>query len=473
MVELLNSFPDFSGSFGDKRLEKRAASVLSKLVTGRNSSIRKVSGTAAEQKAFYRLLDNPRFSEEGIERSMIQRCSELCTDRHVLCIQDSSEVNLSAHQGRLQPDSGVGRTAKAGMLGFMLHACLVVDADKQSALGYSYAHTWHRPLQGPDRHEREYQQLPVEQKESYKWIAATEQSRQLLDAARQITIVADREADMYDLFGRYAAVPGGVHLVVRSKSDRFINDGQLKVQQYLTSQPVKATPTFTLYGDIRKGIVQRTVTLELKWATIHLRKPSSCKDTALPQQVPVTVVEAREQGQTKGICWRIYTTHSVTTASQAQQVLQWYKQRWYIEQVFRLLKLQGFRIESSQLEKGWSVRKLTLLALLAVVRIMQMMIAYEDDREQEITDAFSQQEQNCLAMLNQKLQGQTALLANPHPVTSLKWATWIIARLAGWKGYTSQRKPGPILLHTGLTKFYQLFEGWTLAQDFFKDVGTQ
>ena len=98
MVELINSFPDFSGSFGDKRIEKRASEALHKLRRGRNSSIRQVTESQAEQKSFYRLFNNEKFSEKAIEQSIVNRSGQLCKDRHVLCIQDTTEFNLSGQQ---------------------------------------------------------------------------------------------------------------------------------------------------------------------------------------------------------------------------------------------------------------------------------------------------------------------------------------------------------------------------------------
>src|SRR5215207_1915045 len=98
MVELINSHPDFTGSFGDKRIEKRAAAVLSKLTQGRNSSLRQITKDEAEQKSFYRLFNNESFSEEAIEQSIVRRCGELCKARHLLCIQDTTEFNLEAQR---------------------------------------------------------------------------------------------------------------------------------------------------------------------------------------------------------------------------------------------------------------------------------------------------------------------------------------------------------------------------------------
>ena len=161
MAELTSSFPDFSGSFGDKRIAKKATQVLQKLTLGRSSSLRQITESESEQKSFYRLFNNESFSEEGIEQSIINRCSELCTGRHLLCIQDTTEFNLTRQKGRIKKGSGIGKTTKEGIVGFMLHSSLVIDADTSSALGYSYIRTWDRKEETPDRHIRKYKELQV------------------------------------------------------------------------------------------------------------------------------------------------------------------------------------------------------------------------------------------------------------------------------------------------------------------------
>lgn len=475
MSERINSFPDFSDSFGDNRIGKRANQALHQLLQGRNSSIRQISQNPADQKGFYRLMHNENFSEEKIEASIVKRCGELCKGRHVICLEDSSEFNEESHRGRIKADSGVGKTTKKGILGFMLHACLVIDADRSTALGYSYINLWHRPENIPNDDKRTYQRRPIEEKESNKWIKATEQSRKELSSARQVTIVADREADIYDLFGRYVGTD--LQLLIRSKSDRLVNENKERLTDYLNSLPEQHSYSIEVRREIRKGIEKRKAELGLKWSTVTLLKPASCNDKTLASQVTLTVIEVKEkgkpQGKGKAIYWRLYTTHTVESVADAIEIIEWYKQRWHIEQLFRLLKLQCFQIESSQLESGWAIRKLTMLAMLASLRVMQMMLAYEDEGEQPLDEVFTQGEQLCLAQTNKKLEGGTEKLSNPHQPQTLKWATWVIARLGGWKGYASQRKPGPVVLHRGLIKFYQLYEGWLMAQDFFKDVGTQ
>jgi hypothetical protein len=462
MVELINSFPDFTGAFGDKRIDKRAMQVLQTLTKGRSSSIRQVSSSEAEQKSFYRLFNNESFSEEKIRSSIVNRCGSICFGRHLLCIQDTTEFNLSGQAGRVKDKTGLGKTTKDGILGFMMHSSIVVDASKGSALGYSYIKVWDRKAETPDRHERKYQQLPIAEKESYKWIEASKNSKELLSQAQTITIVADRESDIYDMI---AAIPDQkTHLLIRSNTDRKIVGGGTLTEHLNAKQEIHFYD-LKVRGDIRKNIEKHTAIMELKWSKVSLLKPGGCNDKGLPISTALYVVEAQEQNKPGGIYWRILTTHAVSCAEEAMQIIEWYKQRWYIEQVHRLLKTEGFKIERTQLEQGWAIRKLTLLAMMAVLRVVQMMLAYDDDNEQPVNEVFTEEEQQCLQMINEQVQGKTEKLKNPSKSKTLKWATWIIARLGGWKGYASSRKPGPIIFQKGLVKFYHMYQGWLLFKN--------
>lgn len=470
MQEIVKSFPDFSGKFGDKRIDKKALEVLRTLTRGRNSSIRQVTQTDAEQKSFYRLFNNDSFSEEKIKESIVERCGELSFGRHLLCIQDTTEFNLTNQIGRIKPNSGLGKTTKEGILGFMMHSCIVIDSVNESALGYSHIKLWDRPEETLNRHHRNYKKLAITEKESNKWLEASNASKKLLSKASSITIITDREGDIYDLL---SSIPDErTNLIIRSSTDRKIQGGE-NLSDHLKKKEDGFNYQLKIRGDVRKNIEKRTVEMVLKWSKISILKPSSCMDKSLPKQTELYVVEAKERGKEKGVYWRILTTHAITNSSEAIQIIEWYKQRWYIEQVHRLLKTEGFRIEKTQLEKGWAIRKLTLLAMMAVLRILQMMIAYEDDNEQAIEDMFGQDEQQCLLMINEKMQGETEKLKNKNKPNTVKWAAWIIARLGGWKGYHLSRKPGPIVFQKGLVKFYNMYEGWMMFKNNYDFVSTQ
>jgi len=158
----------------------------------------------------------------------------------------------------------------------------------------------------------------------------------------------------------------------------------------------------------------------------------------------------------------LLTTKEVTTIDQAMKIVQTYKFRWYIEQLHRLLKKEGFKIESSELESGYSIRKLTLIAMIAALKILQLMVANVSNEEQSIDYVFNEKEVECLQKVNDKKESKTDSQKNPYKEKTIKWAYWIIGRSGGWKANNKQRKAGPITLQKGLIRFYDIYEGWIL-----------
>jgi hypothetical protein len=199
---------------------------------------------------------------------------------------------------------------------------------------------------------------------------------------------------------------------------------------------------------------------------VTLQRPQSAKTEGLPDTLNLSAVEVREVNATvkDSICWRLLTTKKVEAYEQALNIINDYKKRWYIEQLHRLIKKQGYQIESSELESGWAIRKLFVLVLNTALRVMQLYLAYGKEESQPTAEVFSETEILCLEMIEKKYITKTEKASNPFPKEKLAWASWIIARLGGWKGNSKQRRAGPILLKRGIDKFDMIFEGWKLAQ---------
>jgi hypothetical protein len=241
---------------------------------------------------------------------------------------------------------------------------------------------------------------------------------------------------------------------------------------YLSSQPLAGSYSIEIVKDIRKGVESRTAQVEVRFCPVTLLKPKNNHRRELASQVTLYAVEVREvDANEKGpILWRILTSHTIGSYEQARAIVDKYRSRWHIEQLFRLLKKKGFNIESSEIENGWAIRKLTVMALNAALRVMQLLLARDNINSQPIEQVFSKEEIECLQMLNAKPDGDTEKTKNRNDPQKLCWATWIIAKLGGWKGYERKRPPGPITLKKGLDKFSNIFEGWLLARSTFQDV---
>ena len=399
---------------------------------------------------------------------MTNRCSKHVKGRHLIVIQDSSSFNLNNHYYRLKKDSGLGTIEDNFNLGFFMHASLVMDAFTEAMLGFSDVQLWHRVYDDPDRESR-ISKLPIEQKESYKWIRACERTKEKFSEAQSITFVEDRDGDIYEQFVRVA--DSNTNFVIRSCKDRRLADDS-KLYETLHNAKVCGHYIITVAGDRRQKKVKRRARIDVKFKRVSIRRSKQCINKEIADSIDLFAVQAEERsynGKDK-ICWRLLTTHHVSGMEDAINIIECYRKRWYIEQLFRLLKKQGFGIEESELESGWAIRKLSVLALNAVLRVMQLMHACDEETAQPIDEVFTSQEQNCLVHINQQMKG---IKSNPYHQNSLLWAKWIIARLGGWKGYKSERVPGPITLKRGLDNFNQIFNGWCLALKLYEDVGTQ
>jgi hypothetical protein len=459
----------FEKSFCDKRLENRGNEFIRSLFLRGAHSIRQISPSSAHQKAYYRFLENEQTTEQEIVRAIAKRCGSSIAGRVVLSIQDTSEINLYSHKNRIKHDQTIGLTnAARNGLGFMIHPSIVVDAVNCFPYGYGHIHLFNRALQREPKDRRDkhgYKKLDIEDKESNKWLLSSQATKESLKEAAMVIIVQDREGDIYEQF---ATIPDEkTHLLIRAKSDRSLPEGK-KLFSKVAVCEVAGTYSFEVAGDKRKGQQKRTANMEVRFTEVELKNPSRTAKDAAPT-VKLNCVEAREVGAISktGVCWRLLTTLPVTTLQEAMMVIEWYSWRWMIEEVFRILKKEGFDIEASELESGSSIRKLTLLILDAIIKIFQMKIAYETDEEGAIPASlcFEQEELELMELQCKKLQGNTQKQKNLFPRSSLRYATWVIARLGGWKGYASERKPGITTLWTGLERFYESFDGYKLLKD--------
>ncbi len=459
--------------FGDKRIERRGEQLLSSLFRAGYSSIQSISNSRAEQKGYYRFLKNDKVQEDLLIKEMVGRCGKVSAGNIVLSIQDTTEINLCNHSGRIVYDESLGPINDTTRgIGFKLHPSLVIDARTSYPYGYSAIEVWSREHERQEVPHYAQQRMSVSEKESQVWVDSNEQTYKSLSQAKAVIIVQDREGDFYEQFAT-APQDGKFFLLVRSNHNRRLEQG-IKLWDYIDGLPIAGHYTTTIsYQHKDKTRKQREATIAVRIGKVKLKKPHK-KAAPMPgSSVELTVIEAREINTDfeEPILWRLYTTWPVEDFEQAHMVIEWYRCRWFIEEVFKVLKKECFNIEGSELESGWSIRKLTLMLLDTIIKLFQMSIAYgmEEGDSPDTLTMFDEQEVECLDSINKKVQGKTEKQSNPYQQQNLAWAFWILARLGGWKGYVSQRKPGFNTLINGLTKFYAIYQGYSLQ----KDVGTQ
>lgn len=461
-----NSVINFFGLFSNLKLERRANNFLNSMVKKESSSVLSISKDWADAMGNYRMLDNKNVELDDIKQGVINDCARKANCQHTLTMQDTTQFNYEKHRGRIKPDSGLGVIGDNKSLGYFLHPTLVMNAENGDVYGVSDIKTWMREEDREMKNKEERKQAPIEQKESYRWLDSVEQSKKILTGCEMITAISDREGDIYEVF---ATVPDKrTHLLIRSRDNRRIAEG--KLFDYLSNQDVAGTYELEIRGDIRKNRKSRKATIEIRMAKVNLLKPKTLKKyDKYADTIEIYAIEAKETESTvpkgeKPIHWRLLTTHRVNTFQMAVLVVFWYSLRWNIEQLFRVLQNKGFNVESSELENGARIIKLGIFALAASIIVMQLLLASKWKSSQTIEHVFNESEIKCLKEICIRYEGKTEKLKNRNKHGTLKWASWVIARIGGWKGYASQRQPGPITFFKGLYNFNLLYEGWCVAK---------
>lgn len=447
--------------FVDLRLKKSGELLFDRMVRGKTVVLKRLASNAAEKKRFERFIRHKEVTTPRIISTEKSRIHELVKGRHILGIQDTTEINYKSSKGRVH---GLGTVGNGIDPGFFMHPLLAVDACSGSVIGCAEIELWNRT----EAADESYPKLPIEEKESYRWLSTAQGARKVLSPAACVTFISDRESDIYEMFAR---IPNeNTHLLIRTCRDRIIKNSRYrKLYEHLEYQAEAGRIKIQISDDTRSGRKKREATLVIKHSVVEIVKPGKCTDKSAPKTIQLTVVEAREEGCPQGqepVHWRLFTTHTVSDFTGARQIILWYQMRWIIEQVFRTMKLQGLDTEESQVESGANLMKMAVLALCAAVKIMQLISARDGNTELQTGDTFSAEEQLCMELLIKKLEGKSQKQKNPHPKNNLAWAAWIIARLGGWHGYTkSEGPPGPIVMGCGLRKFYEMFAGWCLYKD--------
>jgi Transposase DDE domain len=424
------------------------------MVARKSVCLRRAAGGQRAQIVRYgRFLDNRKVTVASLIEGWGQQTAVAAAGRHVLAIHDTSEITF-----RTSPDHrrGLGEIARGNSYGVLLHAMLAVDGQSGDSLGLVAGEIWTRQGRQVIAHDKR----AANERESQRWLSTALAAKQVLSAASMVTVIGDRESDIYSA---WAEVPEAqFHVLSRSMQDRALVGGG-SLDATVAALPVADHRRLALAE--RTGRPARHAELELRYGEVTIKRPHRC-DASLPEGVRLRVVEVSEPAPPPGqepLRWCLLTTHQVQSVDDAWQIVAWYKQRWVIEQLFRTLKRQGLRLEDSQVETAERLLKLTAIATHAAALIMQLVQARDGLRVQPASIAFTPDQIDALqAVEADQYTPRTAKQQNPHPKQTLAWAAWIIARLGGWDGYSSSKPPGPITFKHGLEYFHGIAKGWTL-----------
>ena len=417
--------------------------------------INQLSRYRPETVASCRYLNNDKIIMKNLIIGQTKKVDSFAAGNHVLVLNDTTEINYQSHVNYLsKSDPELGPVGNNKDIGYFLHPGLAINASTGMAIGFSDIIIWNRHWDKKSKEERDYQKQPIEEKESYRWIECAEKSKKTLSSAQAITIIADRESDIYEEF---VVVPDDrTQVLIRSKQNRALFGGGSLYEQL---ENTEVSHVYNLKVRTTKNHTGRDTKIQVKFTKVKIRKPTQLNNNkALPEYVELTAVEAKEdltnvpQGE-KPIHWILITTHEITHIEKATQIIKWYAMRWQIELLFATLKTSGLNIEASELESGKALKKICIMALEVALKINQLRQARQDKTEIPANLVFTTVQIRFIKLFIPKHEGKTVKQQNPFKENTLAWAAWLIARLGGWKGYERESPPGIKTFKWGLDRF--------------------
>ncbi len=172
--------PPSLGQFGDARRQSAGTDLLARLVEVGQSgvSVRALGGSRSGEVRFGRFLRCDAVTPGEMVATAATHTKDLVAGRHILAIQDTTTLRDDGNQRSLNLHPTIGVDAEDGTLFGLLHAALL-SRDGSAAKVHC-------------------NKRPFAEKESRRWLDATIASAALLAAgARAVTVVGDREGDIY------------------------------------------------------------------------------------------------------------------------------------------------------------------------------------------------------------------------------------------------------------------------------------
>jgi len=308
------------------------------------------------------------------------------------------------------------------------------------------------------KHQRH--KLPIEEKESRKWLDSYRAVAEIREACPETMLVSvgDREADMYELFYEAMQTLDGPEFLVRSSQSRRRKvakvDGTEELWNKMAKAPVDGIMEVSLPR--RSSRPTRVAKLQVSYAKENLKPPG---DSGFPE-IEVWVVYARETDYgvevKEPLEWMLLTSVRTESFEQACERLNWYGRRWGIEVYHRILK-SGCRIEDRRLEDADSLQSCLAIDLVVGWRVYWFTMVGRNNPEESCETILSEDEWRVLSIWATKKLPETA----PSVKQTMHW----IGRMGGWMKRGERDNPGTTCMWRGLARLPGMALGYRLALD--------
>jgi len=444
-----------AAGFGDKRLTERFVKIATDLAANPEGSVPQASGDWAGAKGVYRFWDNEKVTPEKIREPHREKAAERAKEHGtILAIQDTMAVNYATHKAT----EGLGPIDAHGTQGVLVHSVLAVSPDGVPC-GLLHQQVWSRNKEDL-RTKEERKKLPIEEKESYRWLESVEATKNAVSSETHIITVADREADIFELF--VLPRPKNMDLLIRATQNRRVQveDSELKKLWESVEAVPESSETMTTHLEHMPGVPERDVTFALRWRTVTILVPAHKKKKY--QNITLTAILVTEKETPEGtdpLSWLLLTSLKIETFTQAALCVRWYRLRWLIERYHFVLK-SGCGLENLQLETAERLERALATFCVVAWRLLWLTYQARQTPDDSCEVAFQTHEWQALYAFTHK----TNVLPPTPP--SLQEATLLVAKLGGFLARASDGKPGVKTIWRGLRRLEDLASMWLLLHSF-------
>ena len=436
-------------NFGDVRRNDRFVSIINNISHQPGASIPKQNKSWYDTKATYEFFKNKDVSLEELQKTMrLYGAKSIAEKDTVVIIDDISNISYNDSAA-----TGLGYTDNANGRGIMCYSSLALSS-QGLPLSLLYQHTWTRALHELGKsHKRK--QRTFKDKESYYWYGAMSEVNTLLGERVHKIHIADREADVYELF--FHAFEDHTDLLIRARQNRALSDGS-HLWNNIAGQPIAATVKLDIPDKTTKKKIQ--VQAELRYHQVEILRPHTNKDSY--ESVSLTAIEIKEKSNREDkIHWKLLTTLEVKHPKDVLKCIQYYTYRWLIERFHYVLK-SGTKIEELQLKDAVSLQKAIMVYSMAAFRVMQLVYESRHYPEASCEVALSTEQWQTLYILIHK-NNQL-----PKKPPSLQQAVLWIGKLGG---YLERKSDGPPGLKTVWQGYQQLYHAASVYELLTQNLG--
>lgn len=410
-------------NLGDTRRNDRLVTIINNITARPASSIPQQNKSWYDTKAAYNFFSNGQISVDSLRNTMMSYGQTRVGDElQVLVVHDISNISYNSSNA-----AGLGYLDSTSGKGIMCYTSMAVSP-QGLPLALLYQHSWIRAYEQLGKSKLR-KKLPFEDKESHLWYKGVSEVNNLLKKDTHKIHIADREADIYELFFQH--FESNTDLLIRARHNRRVAEGG-HLWDIISKMPLCTTAVIEVPD--KRSNKKKKIKTEIRYRKIELLRPLDTRHAY--DSVELTAIEVKQTGnQADGIHWKLLTTHDIDSAAGVLQCVKWYSYRWLIERFHYVLK-SGTKIEELQLRQAERLQKAILVYSLAAFMIM--LLVYE---------ARAYPELSCEVILTEAKWKTLYLLIHgnrkiPEKPPSLLQAVMWIGRLGGHLGRKSDGYPG-------------------------------